>query len=184
MIEDNKISDKSMFQIPENYFDKLGNEIETRISEERISDSFGKELPFVVPENYFKKLPDLLSNKISGKKLSIIQIIKPYLSIAAGLFIVFGVWQIFLTNFESKNITSERNVISKNIIEKPISVDSLLSDTTIQNSVTDDIAYDFDDELIASVIYDKTTDDANSESYDATVEYLADYSDDVSDLDY
>lgn len=186
MLEDNNIKNKNAFQVPENYFDNLGAVIETKIAEEKIIESFGKELPFSVPKNYFTKLSDsIIDTKITANNNSsnIFQILKPYLSIAAGLLIVFGIWQVILSNFENENPISNNKITANKINIKNTSIEVLLSDTVTQNEVADDIAYDSDEELIASVVYSENTDSEVPDN-DATVEYLADYSDDIGSLDF
>ena len=41
------------FEIPNNYFQNLSIEMETRVTEEQLKDKFGNKNPFSVPQNYF-----------------------------------------------------------------------------------------------------------------------------------
>ncbi len=93
------------FNTPHNYFENFNTELQTRIIEEQLKDKFGNKNPFSVPVNYFQ---NITANIKESKKPSvkIIQLLKPYLSIAAGILFVFGIWQVLLTNIDnSKQIT-------------------------------------------------------------------------------
>ncbi len=92
------ISDNG-FSIPENYFESISEDIQTKINEENLNRRFGKKIPFSVPLGYFNNI----SAETFTEKKPAIQLyhkLKPYLSIAAGIIIIFGIWQLLLTNID------------------------------------------------------------------------------------
>ena len=177
----NNINNNSAFKVPENYFENFSQKIETRIFEENIKKQFGNKNPFNVPENYFENFKSDIFGKRKNKFARIIKITRPWLSAAAGIIIIFTLWQFLLTGIENKNNHAEDN-------------DSLKSENTfvIANYQSDintiDIKYlepeinAYIDEADVDQIYEDVNED-NSEvkinSDDEIVyQYFIDYADD------
>ena len=121
-----EIGNQNVFKTPENYFNDFQKELETKIVEEKLKEKFGNLNPFSVPDDYFENLDYKISVIKSDKKISTFTLIKPYLSIAACLIIVFGIWQIFFTNFdfdEKYTINEIETQDTVNIYENYVSMD-------------------------------------------------------------
>ena len=176
MNELNNINKENAFKVPENYFDNFSKELETRISEENLKKKFGNKNPFAVPENYFTNF-SVKKNKQKGK---IIRFMKPWLSAAAGIIIIFALWQFLLTGIENNNHASNTDSI--------YSKSSNLATANQLNINNIDIKYlepevnAYIDESDANEIYEYTNDDTSGEltnSDDETVyDYFIDYADD------
>ena len=168
------------FKTPENYFENFNHELETRMIEENLKERFGNKNPFTVPKNYFLNFSVHLNRtkKSSGK---VIQMLKPYLSIAAGIIIMFGIWQILLTNIDSsEHVAGKIDTITTNNTV-------LLSDNTLNLDDVEisDLNEQFEtyiDESDATALFVYTEEETESFEIDATEEeiydYLMDYADD------
>ena len=172
----NNINKENNFKIPENYFDTFSQELETRISEENLKKRFGNKKPFTVPNNYFK----IFSVKYKKNERKIIKLIIPWLSAAAGIIIIFALWQFLLTEV-NKNKHTETNdtLISTHL--------NLIADNQIQIN-ENDIEYlepeinAYIDETDASQLYEYTnnesSDDILNTDNETVYEYFIDYADD------
>ena len=176
------INKNSSFKVPETYFESVTDEIQTRISEDILLKEFGNESPFNVPENYFKNFNIKI---IKNRSSDIIQMLKPYLSIAAGIIFVFVIWQITLSVLDNQNNITELN-------------DSSLFDQNIQFAEIIDFSNVSTKEMEAEIDYYIEDTDANSliaftneeldnntisTEQEAAYEYFIDYSDDYSDYE-
>ena len=93
------INKNNSFGVPKDYFDSLNDQIHSKISEEKLKDEYGDENPFIVPKNYFKDFNVKILNRNTSK---IIKVLKPYLSIAAGILLIFTIWQVTLSILENR----------------------------------------------------------------------------------
>ncbi|MCF6183761.1 MAG: hypothetical protein L3J56_03885 [Bacteroidales bacterium] len=177
----NNINNNNAFKVPENYFDNFSQEIETRIFEENIKKQFGNKNPFKVPENYFKDFKSDISAKPKSNFAKIIRITKPWLSAAAGIIIIFTLWQFLLTGIENKNnqtgnndsLKSKNNIVIANYQPEINTVDIKYLEPEINAYI---------DETDADQIYEDVNEDNNEtkiNSDDETVyQYFIDYADD------
>ncbi len=174
-----KQSKHTGFKTPENYFDNFNNELQTRMIEENLKERFGNKNPFTVPKRYFLNFSmNLNQSKESSGKL--IQLIKPYFSIAAGIVIMFGIWQILLTNIDnSQQVTNKIDTIkTDNTI---FLSNNILNLDDIEISDLNEQFETYIDESDASALLVYTEDETESFNIDATeeeiYEYLMDYTD-------
>ncbi len=135
------IKGENPFKIPENYFEDLSRDLETKMIETKLIEKFGKKTPFNVPKEYFPLLEYRLTsisnkNKITSKIL----LIKPYLMAAAIIIVMLGIWKIFLQdiNFNTQQFIAKTDTVKN------------------QDSITEN-DFDFDD-----VIYYETSEISNS----------------------
>ncbi len=162
------------FKTPENYFSNFNNEIQIRIIEEQLKDKFGNKNPFSVPKDYFQNFSVELT-KEAKRKTRVIQMLKPYISIAAGIIIVFGIWQIILSNIDKVNAVAEIN--DTTIIENNINFDNIEFDDLNEN-IDDYLA---DEDIIAVMDFEEEPEleiDVNVDE-DEISEYLIDYTDEA-----
>lgn len=134
--KDNKIQDKS-FTTPKNYFQDFNKDLQIRIIEEKLKERFGNKSHYSVPENYFSNFSAKQDNV--KKTTKIITLIKPYLSFAAAIIIIFSLWQIVLvnTNFnENKNGIIVNNNINTQVDESDY---ILLEDVDVYEISSEDI---------------------------------------------
>lgn len=169
----------SGFKTPENYFKNFDVELQIRIIEEYLKERFGNKNPFTVPKNYFQTFSVNLktAGTSSGK---VIQMLKPYLSIAAGIIIVFGIWQLLLTNIDSPvSITEQADTVIEN--------NTILSDNTINLDDVEEVELNeefetYISEADANTLIEYTQEENNEFEVDASTEeiydYLIDYADD------
>ncbi len=178
MNELNNIDKNSGFKVPENYFNNFSEELEARISEEYLKKNFGNKNPFIIPENYFERF--VINNK--SRKGKIIKLIKPWLSAAAGIIIIFALWQFLLTGIENKTEQAQNNdTISDNIYfaENTFNFDS----AAIQ--ISEDELNTYIDETDPNSIYEYTTDENDDKEIDTDIETLYEYYiDNTDDTDY
>ncbi len=174
----NNIKKENSFKVPENYFDNFSKELETRISEENLKKRFGNKNPFTVPENYFETFS--VKNKRPERK--IIKLITPWLSAAAGIIIIFALWQFLLNEVETnKHAETNDTLISTQM--------NFIADNQIQIN-ENDIEYlepelnAYIDETDASQLYEYANNE-NSDDIDivntddeTVYEYFIDYADD------
>jgi len=172
----NNINKKNSFKVPENYFDNFSKELETRISEENLKKQFGNKNPFTVPENYF----ETFSVNKKNPERKIVRLITPWLSAAAGIIIIFALWQFLLTEVD-KNKHAETNdtLISTHL--------NFFADNQIQID-ENDIKYlepeinAYIDETDANRLYEYSNDDTSEEMIntdeETVYEYFIDYADD------
>ncbi|MCF6366476.1 MAG: hypothetical protein L3J35_09785 [Bacteroidales bacterium] len=168
------------FKTPENYFKNINDELQIRIAEEQLKKRFGNKNPFSVPENYFFSFSVNIKDEQKPER-KIIQSLKPYFSIAAGIILIVGIWQILLTNIDNSETIS--NVIDTVTENNPdIFANNTLNfediDTTDLNTEVENIIYENDaNSLIAFTEdnFDNYEIDVDDESIS---EYLIDYADD------
>lgn len=113
------------------------------------------DLPFKVPEDYFENLSDRVQERIKieeNPKQRIVQVLKPYLWMAASIIAIVFVAKIVLTN----------SIPADYKIQKISQVNSIKTDTqSISNTTIDKLDWFSDD-----------TPDATS---DELIEYLSDF---------
>ncbi|RLD51527.1 MAG: hypothetical protein DRI94_05805 [Bacteroidetes bacterium] len=173
----NDITKNNAFNVPENYFDTFAAELEARISEENLKNQFGNRNFFSVPENYFKNF----KVQMNPKKGKIIQLIKPWLSAAAGIIIIFALWQFLLTDIINTNKQAQ-NHDSLQTNNSTVIANNTLSIDDIDIKYLDPEINAYIDEADANTIYEYT-DDSEQETVtntdDETIyEYYIDYADD------
>ncbi len=171
----NNINKKNPFKVPKSYFENFNRELKTKISEEYLKKNIGNENPFTLPENYFENFsPEVLQNK-KREKGKVIKLLKPWFSAAAGIIVIFALWQFLLTNIDSykannENISKTEN--SQNLAEinnddlqylEP-EIDAYINEVDISN------IYEY-----ANDENDKSLTDTDDE---AAYEYFIDYTDD------
>ncbi|NPA68670.1 MAG: hypothetical protein GXO50_08685 [Chlorobi bacterium] len=167
----NDIKKENAFKIPEDYFNNFSRELETRISEEKLKKQFGNKNPFTVPENYFENF----SIKITNHKTKIIQIIKPVISVAAGIIVIFALWQIIFTKINHENNIAGNITDTNKIVNK-------INNTNIKYSENEIDIYI--NELDINTIYEYTENNEQddyeiTDRNDETVyQYFVDYADD------
>ncbi len=173
----NDITKNNAFNVPENYFESFSLELESRISEENLKKKFGNKNPFRVPINYFENF----TVQLNSKKGKIIQLLKPWLSAAAGIIIIFALWQFLLTdiintNKQAQNHDSLQTNNSSFIANNTLNIDD------IDIKYLDPEVNAFIDETDASQIYEYTNEDSSEETVnpedESTYEYFIDYADD------
>ena len=159
---------KNPFRLPENYFEQFSEDLQIRLSEEKLKEKFGKKNPFYIPENYFESLNYKFENLKQLRKINIFSIfIKTSVSIAAGFILFFALRTFIFNNHDS----------SKNTASQSISADSLK-----QNIVESDFYEDIDENTIVSFITEpeNITDTVSVRNSDEeTLNYLTDNTDDV-----
>ncbi len=171
----NNINKENTFRVPEKYFEDFNKEIKTKISEEYLKQNIGKENPFIVPEDYFENFsPEIFRNKKRAKG-KVIKLLKPWFSAAAGIIVIFALWQFLLTNTDiykanNKNIPKTEN--SQNLAE--------INNNDLQYLEPEIDAYI--NEVDINNIYEYTNDDSDKNTEytdnDAVYEYFIDYTDD------
>jgi hypothetical protein len=180
---DNILKSKEIFKVPENYFENLSSEIETTISEEFIKEKVGNKNPFNVPDGYFE---NFIINPESKQTHKIIKILKPYLSIAAGIIIFAGIFTVSVKLLNKKEITNilqdslqkTGNQFSENVIDL----------TKIDKKEIDERAdiflYEMDSETIIN-LSETSEHISNSTSDDESVyDYFVDYDSGMDYIDY
>lgn len=74
---------------------------------ENIDDKYKKKSPFTVPEGYFDKLTDRIAERVQEEKkpqkVRFIQIVKPYMGLAAIFMLAFLVVQVVFPHFIDPN---------------------------------------------------------------------------------
>lgn len=173
------INKNNSFEIPENYFEDFTKELQTKISEENLKEKFGNDNPFVIPVNYFENFyVNIKKDRTIGKT---IQLLKPYMAIAAGIVLVFVIWQVVLTSLDNSQPiteTSDSTHIEDNILLADIIDFSDIDSEVIENEF--DIYIGESDEntifSLSNIEENKLTLDIDEE---AIYEYFIDYSDDI-----
>lgn len=176
------INKTNSYGVPENYFESLTDQIQTRISEEKLKEEYGNKNPFIVPENYFRNFS---INKPNNKLTGVIQMLKPYLSIAAGIILVLVIWQITLSVLDSKKTITEFNdndFYDQNIQYAEIFDFSDIDSAEMEMKIADYIE-DTDANSLIAYTYEETDEITNSTEQEAAYEYFIDYSDDYSDYE-
>ncbi len=164
------------FKTPENYFENFSEEMQIRISEENLKDKFGNSIPFKVPENYFENSKKMFIERIKETnriKKNPILLLKPYLSIAAGLLVVLAVWQLVLSNFNFNNST----LSNTNTIE----INNEKDNSQTAKIYEDEIILYTEEATILEVVNETPEIENDTLNNDETIDYLADYID-YSDL--
>lgn len=98
------------FGTPNGYFDNFSRDLESKIAEKRIAEKCGKKLPFTHPMDYFEELTEKLSNKTynkTDKRGRILRMFAPYAAAAAGLILIFSLWNVLLQNKISENESTQ-----------------------------------------------------------------------------
>lgn len=173
---------KNVFKVPENYFDNFTEELEARISEDYLKNRFGNKNPFIAPENYFNNF----KVKINREKAKIIRLVRPWLSVAAGIIIIFALWQFLLNDILNNNKQAlNKNSLSNNKTEIIANNKVDLDKIDIKYLVPEINAYI--DETDANTIYEYA-DDTEQETIintdeEAVYEYYIDYADDTDITD-
>lgn len=176
MNELNNINKNNAFKVPEDYFENFSAELETLISEENLKKKFGNKNSFNVPENYFETFS---ITKTKSEK-NIFRIIRPWLSAAAGIIIVFALWQFLLTGIDKNNHAQNNDSINK--------INSYIIANNQININDSDLQYlepevnEYIDGTDASQLYeyanDETKEDKISVDDETVYEYFVDYADD------
>lgn len=104
----NKDIQKSGFKIPDNYFNNFNEDLKIKIIEDQLKEKFGNKKPFTIPNNYFENFSVKVEKEKAPQK--IIKLLKPFISIAAGIILIFGVWQFILTNIPENNNFANNNL--------------------------------------------------------------------------
>ncbi len=174
---------KNAFKTPENYFDNFQDDLQIRISEEKISEYFGKNNPFVVPENYFKEIDKEINQRIKrepGKSRNLYQQIKPYLTLAASVIIIFGVWRAFLNLSENYN-KKETDKISEVLViqDNQDGIELIIKDTAVVEKHIEEYISDESETVIADMIVDEADSivinfEFNDDDSELIAEYIAD----------
>ncbi len=167
-----KINTKNQgFKTPNNYFNGFSDEIKTRIYEEKLKEKFGKKNPFSVPDTYFENFIPKNENK-KQKSQKIFEILKPYLTIAAGIVVVIAMWQFILskTNVKTTVINKEETTIGnkQNFDEY---------DMLELYSITENYIYEGDIVSLSEPNEEETKFEINANE-DEISNFLTDYSDD------
>jgi len=176
MKELNNINKNKAFKVPKNYFENFSIELETRISEENLKKKIGNKNPFTVPENYF----ETFSAAKNKSERTVFQIIKPWLSAAAGIIVVFALWQFLLNGIDKNN--HAQNIDNINKINSYIIANNQINinDSDIEYLEPEVNAYI--DGTDANQIYeyanDETQEDKISVDDETIYEYFVDYADD------
>jgi hypothetical protein len=152
------------FRLPENYFEQFSEDLQIRISEEKLEEKFGKKNPFSVPNNYFENLDFTSFNKkqtFLPNKTKFSILIKTSFSIAAGVILFFAVRFLFFDQNTSKN-TANYSISSDSL--KPTEID---------------IYEDIDESTIVAVFSEENKKETISPtiSDEEMLNYVADYSD-------
>lgn len=85
-----KYTQKSGFEVPENYFGNLEERILGKINDDIQAQLPVKDSGFIVPESYFDSLEDKILAKTDGKKPRVISLLKKeYLFYAAAVAAIF-----------------------------------------------------------------------------------------------
>ncbi len=170
------INKNNAFKVPENYFDNFSEELETRIAEENLKKKFGNKNPFGIPENYFNNF------KVQIKKQKIIQILKPWFSAAAGIIIVFALWQFVLSGlFNQKNTALKVDSLKINDVSF-IAVNKIQFDNIDTTYIEPEINAYIDESDIESLVILSETENPElemTEDEEIVYDYYIDYSDDV-----
>ena len=111
--------------IPEGYFEKLPDIIQSKI----FLDGLNKENAFEVPEGYFDELPALIQNRIlsENKETKIISIFRnklSYVAAAASIALIIGLGLFFnksantLSETKAVAMTEHKNALTKDDIKE------------------------------------------------------------------
>jgi hypothetical protein len=172
-----------LFKTPEGYFDNLANDIQLKISEEKLKEKFGNGNPFAVPNGYFE---NIVAERFILKKLTVFQMFKPYISIAAAILMLSGIWRII-----TLNINPDSNPSAK--IDSGLRSDSFIAENgidwnKIQKSELENTA-DFyldeiDNETFLSLSQAEPKDSLNQKTDESVYDYFVDYDSGMEYLDY
>lgn len=183
MVPLSDIKKENSFGVPDGYFNSVTDQIQSKIAEEKLKDQYGNKNPFTVPQGYFQNFSVNTENSGKGK---IISIFKPWLSIAAGILIVFAAWQIVLTSLDTgeSSLTSvDTSDFTEQLQYAEIFDFSNINDSDLEDAITDYIQ-EYDEETINAITTEKLEDDTEiSEENEIIYEYYIDYSDDYSDYE-
>ena len=175
------INKNNQYKIPENYFEDFTTELQTKISEENIKEKFGNDNHFAVPINYF----ETFNVKIKRERTigNTIQLLKPFLAIAAGIILVFVIWQVVLTSMENSQPLTETNDstnIEDNILLADIIDFSNIDSTVIENEL-DIYVEESDENTIVSLSDNEENEFSIDIDIETIYEYFIDYSDDMTE---
>lgn len=152
-----KTSNKTGFSIPENYFNALEKDIETKIIEE----SFNKKTPFKVSNSYFDDIESIVlektvnyenTSKVINFKQRVLQII-PYAAVAS-IILFIGLNTFIFTPEETVSF----DTISDTEIEYWLNENSISTNeiaTLLENEIADENIFSFtniDDDIYEDYI--------------------------------
>jgi hypothetical protein len=170
-----------LFKVPQNYFEDLSSEIRIKILEDGLKEDYGSKAPFSVPKGYFESI-DPESYKIPKK--SIVHFLKPYISIAAGIILIAGIWQIVAVNLDltdgsTSNLDTSKD---KDSLYAEFVVDLTTIDTIEIEKKAELYLYEMDNESVYGISesdYQKTSETGDQD--ESIYDYFVDYD---SGLDY
>lgn len=97
---------------------------------ENFDDKYKKKSPFTVPEGYFDKLTDRVVERVNQEKkpqkIRFIQIVKPYMGLAAIFLLALLVVQVIFPNFIDQN---------KMLLKEGETIEQTQQTATIDNEV-------------------------------------------------
>jgi hypothetical protein len=170
-----------VFKTPDDYFENLTSEIHTKMVEENLKEKFGNKSPFSVPEGYFENM----KGQAFVKPIGFIRVIKPYISVAAAIIILAGIWQIFITNLDINNYSK---VITDTSNKNSLYTDNLLNLNKIEKSEIDETAELYMDLIDNETIFNLSESLNNqivSQNVDESVyDYFVDYDSGLDYVDY
>jgi hypothetical protein len=176
---ENILENNSCFKTPAKYFQTVELEIEHKIIEDAIKERCGNTLPFKIPDRYFDSInPEIF---IYRKKPAI-KFLKPYISIAAGILLLAGIWQIIINQIDSFDIKALRN----NPVQQGYSINNnvTLSDIDLEglNEEAEIFLYDMDQPTILSISEQATNQTQTND--DLVYDFFIDYDSGVEYIDY
>lgn len=174
------IQKENSFGIPEGYFDSFQDQIQAKIAEEKLMDTYGNANPFAVPEGYFENFTAAKHEHKEGRLLSML---KPWMSVAAGILVVFAIWQIVLNSINTSEGSIAANDSTQLTEYSEIFDFSNLNDDDLAE-VAADYMYEYDDEALYQLSGEESENNAElSINEEIIYEYYIDYSDDYSDYE-
>jgi hypothetical protein len=171
---------RNSFGIPEGYFDSFQDQIQAKIAEEKLMDTYGNANPFAVPEGYSRILTAAKHEHKEGRLLSML---KPWMSVAAGILVVFAIWQIVLNSINTSEGSIAANDSTQLTEYSEIFDFSNLNDDDLAQ-VAADYMYEYDDEALYQLSGEESENNTElSINEEIIYEYYIDYSDDYSDYE-
>jgi hypothetical protein len=128
-------SKKNLYDVPDNYFEKLSQDCIDKINESQhsIENSFilknsSKENLYELPDNYFEKLPNEINKKLTSQSKIIDLNYRKRLSqisIAASIITIIGIGIYFITNrndqdFNTLAMNKAKEIIKNNSFDKEL----------------------------------------------------------------
>jgi len=181
---DNIKGSNEMFKVPQNYFEDLSSEIRIKILEDGLKENYGSKSPFSVPKWYYESI-DPESYKVSKK--SIVHFLKPYISIAAGIILIAGIWQIIAVNLDLKD-NSTTNFDSSKVKDSlyvEFVVDLTKIDTTEIDKKAELYLYEMDNESVYGITETENQKTTETEDQDESIyDYFVDYDSGMDYIDF